>query len=87
MTLGAKAYGTARHVAKTSKLPDYPQETTRDLDHVKLLVERFETYLTGLRESRGVADANGDTDTEDMLTLVITEFEKNAWFLRASLES
>ena len=87
VTLGAKAYGTARHVAKTSKLPDYPQETTRDLDHVKLLVERFETYLAGLRESRGVADANGDTDTEDMLTLVITEFEKNDWFLRASLES
>ena len=87
VTLGAKAYGTTRHVAKTSKLPDYPQETTRDLDHVKLLVERFETYLTGLRESRGVADANGDTDTEDMLTLVITEFEKNDWFLRASLES
>ena len=87
VTLGAKAYGTARHVAKTSKLPDYPQETTRDLDHVKLLAERFETYLTGLRESRKVAEENGDTDTEDMLTLVITEFEKNAWFLRASLES
>src|SRR3954454_19842214 len=69
VTLGAKAYGTARHVAKTSKLPDYPQETTRDLDHVKLLVERFESYLTGLRASRTVADENGDTDTEDMLTL------------------
>ena len=87
VTLGAKAYGTARHVAKTSKLPEYPQETTRDLDHVKLLVERFETYLTGLRESRNVAEENGDTDTEDMLTLVTTEFEKNDWFLRASLES
>src|SRR6266568_9439026 len=30
VTLGAKAYGTARHVAKASKLPDYPQEVTRD---------------------------------------------------------
>jgi starvation-inducible DNA-binding protein len=86
VTLGAKAYGTVRHVAKASKLPDYPQETTRDLDHVKLLVERFETYLTGLRESRKVAEENGDTDTEDMLTVVITDFEKNDWFLRASLE-
>ena len=86
VTLGAKAYGTARHVAKVSKLPDYPQETTRDTEHVKLLVERFETYLAGLRASRTVAEQNGDTDTEDMLTLVVTEFEKNAWFLRASLE-
>jgi len=87
VTLGAKAYGTTRHVAKTSKVPEYPQDTTRDLEHVKLLVERFETYLAGLRESRGVAERTADTDTEDMLTLVITEFEKNAWFLRASLET
>jgi starvation-inducible DNA-binding protein len=87
VTLGAKAYGTARHVAKTSKVPEYPQDTTRDMEHVKLLVERFETYLTGLRESRAIADRTGDTDTEDMLTLVITEFEKNSWFLRASLET
>jgi starvation-inducible DNA-binding protein len=50
VTLGAKAYGTARHVAEASSLPEYPQETTKDLEHVKLLVE------------------------------------KNAWFLRASLE-
>src|SRR5512144_1718908 len=33
VTLGGTAFGTSRHVAKTSKLPEYPQETTRDLDH------------------------------------------------------
>ncbi|MFO0677131.1 MAG: DNA starvation/stationary phase protection protein Dps [Polyangiaceae bacterium] len=87
VTLGAKAYGTARHVAKSSKLPEYPQETTRDLDHVKLLAERFDTYLEGVRASRAVAEKSGDTDTVDLLTGVVTEFEKNAWFLRASLES
>src|SRR5678816_3692427 len=37
VTLGARAYGTVRHVAKTSKLAEYPQETTRDMEHVKLL--------------------------------------------------
>src|SRR5688572_28823037 len=47
VTLGGKAYGTARHVAQTSKLPEYPQETTRDLEHVKLLAERIESYLGG----------------------------------------
>src|SRR5215471_18068394 len=36
VTLGGKAYGTARHVAKTSTLADYPQDTTRDLEHVRL---------------------------------------------------
>src|SRR5687767_1255397 len=34
VTLGAQIHGTARHVAKSSRLPEYPQETTRDLDHV-----------------------------------------------------
>ena len=87
VTLGALAYGTARHVGNASRLAEYPQETTRDLVHVKLLAERFETYLEGMRESRGVAEQHGDTDTVDLLTGIISEFEKHAWFLRASLES
>ncbi len=55
VTLGAKAYGTVRHVAKTSCLPDYPQEMTRDMEHVQLLSERIEMYLEGARESRSLA--------------------------------
>jgi starvation-inducible DNA-binding protein len=85
VTLGARAYGTARHVARTSKLPDYPQETTRDLEHVALLADRIEKYLEGLRESRSVAEKAGDIDTVDLLTGQISEFEKNGWFLRATL--
>jgi starvation-inducible DNA-binding protein len=87
VTLGGKAFGTVRHVAKTSRIAEYPQETTRDLEHVKLLAERFEGYLTELRASRSVAESQADTDTVDLFTTVITEFEKNAWFLRASLET
>jgi starvation-inducible DNA-binding protein len=87
VTLGGTAHGTARHVAKVSKLPEYPQETTRDLEHVKLLAVRIEKFLEGLRESRRVGEQLGDTDTVDIFTQVITEFEKHAWFLRASLES
>jgi len=86
VTLGARAYGTVRHVAKASKLADYPQDTTRDLEHVKLLAERIEAYLDGVRASRTVGEAVGDTDTVDLLTGIITAFEKHAWFLRASLE-
>ncbi len=86
VTLGAQAYGTVRHVAKASRLPEYPQETTRDLEHVKHLADRFDTYLEGARESRKIAEAQGDTDSVDLLTQIITEFEKNTWFLRASLE-
>jgi starvation-inducible DNA-binding protein len=86
VTLGGRAFGTVRHVAKSSTLPDYPQETTRDLDHVKLLAERIEKYLDGARASRAIAEEKKDTDTVDLLTGIVTEFEKHAWFLRASLD-
>jgi starvation-inducible DNA-binding protein len=75
-----------RHVAETSRLPDYPGDTTRDLEHVRLLADRFDVYLSGLRESRAVAEKEGDTGTVDLVTAVITEAGKHAWFLRASLE-
>jgi starvation-inducible DNA-binding protein len=87
VTLGGRAYGTVRHVAKSSKLADYPQETTKDLEHVKLLAERFDTYLDGVRGSRDAAEKLGDADTVDLFTRLVQEFEKHAWFLRASLES
>jgi len=87
VTLGTLARGTVRHVASASRLPEYPQETTRDLEHVRLLAERIETYLAGLRESRTLSEEEGDPDTVDLLTGAILEFEKHDWFLRASLAS
>jgi starvation-inducible DNA-binding protein len=33
-----------------------------------------------------VAEKHVDTDTVDLLTNVVSEFEKHGWFLRATLE-
>ena len=85
VTLGAIAIGTARQVAKSSRLPEYPADTTRDLAHVAALVERIEAYLQGARSARTLIAEKGDDDTVDLLTAIVTEFEKNAWFLRATL--
>jgi len=87
VTLGALAHGTARHVGAHSRIKEYPQDATRDLEHVGLLAERFETYLSGLRQSRTVAEETRDIDTVDLLTETLSQFEKHAWFLRASLEA
>jgi len=87
VTLGARAYGTVRHVAAASTLTDYPQETTRGLEHVELLAERIDAYLHGLRAARSVAEQLRDVETADLVTGVIGEFEKHAWFLRATLEA
>jgi len=86
VTLGGQAYGTARHVAGSSRIPDYPQDTSKDSDHVRLLAERFTAYLATARSVRDTAEEHEDTDTHDLLTQIVTEFEKNAWFLQASLE-
>jgi starvation-inducible DNA-binding protein len=86
VTLGGRAYGTVRHAARVSGLPEYDQETSRDLEHVRLLADRIEAYLKGLRATRDLGEAEDDQDSVDLMTGIITEFEKHAWFLRASLE-
>lgn len=85
VTLGARAHGTVRHVARASRVADYPPDATRDLEHVRLLAERIETYLDGVRAARSTAEKDGDTDTVDLLTEVASDLEKHGWFLRASL--
>ncbi len=86
VTLGARVHGTARHVAKASRLPEYPADAVRDLDTVRHLADRIDAYLDGVRKARDVAQAKDDQDTVDLLTGVVEQFEKNAWFLRATLE-
>jgi starvation-inducible DNA-binding protein len=61
VTLGGQAYGTARHVAGSSRIPDYPQDTSKDSDHVRLLAERFMAYLATARSVRDTAEEHEDT--------------------------
>src|SRR5262245_16470645 len=86
VALGGRALGTSRHVAKTSRLAEYPQDTIRDHDHVRLVAERFETTLEGVRNTRDLAQELNDPDTVDLLTVAATAFEKSVWFLRATIE-
>lgn len=86
VTLGGVVKGTARFVAKASTLPELPPDVVRDQELVRLLADRIELYLEGVRAAREAADELEDGDTVDLLTTVVSEFEKNAWFLRASLE-
>ena len=86
VALGAIAVGTARQTAKNSRIPEYPGDAAQGAEHVAHLAERFDAYLKGLRAARKTAEQAGDADTVDLLTTVVTEFEKNGWFLQATLE-
>ena len=85
VTLGGLADGTVRHVARASKLKDYPAPTTRDVEHVTLIADRIEMFLDGVRGSRRIATEAGDEDTVTLFTEVVGAFEKHAWFLRSTL--
>lgn len=85
MILGGNALGTARHVAKTSRLPEYAQNTTKDLEHVKLLAERFTKYAKNLGITLECAEKNKDAVTVDMMVEIIEDVEKKAWFLFSTL--
>lgn len=84
-TLGHLSVGTSRHVAKHSRLPEYPQDVTKDMEHVALLAERIGSNLAGVRAARQVAKEQEDEDTFDLLTGMVEQFEKHAWFLHATL--
>jgi starvation-inducible DNA-binding protein len=86
VTLGARIGGTVRQVAGASRLTELPADMVRDLELVALLADRIEGYLSGLRAARAVAEERDDQDTVDLLTGMVEQFEKNGWFLRATLE-
>ena len=86
VVLGGSTDATSRRAGAASRLPEYPADASDGLEHAALLVERFGTYVDGLRAARTVAEEFGDTDTVDLLTQAVTDYEKHAWFLHATLE-
>lgn len=87
VTLGGRAAGTARMVAHGSRVEEMPHEVRRDLELTRLIAERAEAFLRGLRAARDVAEQNADPDTEDLLTGMIRGVEKDVWFLRSTLDA
>lgn len=86
VTLGALAQGTARQAAATSVLPEYDPKATRGLEHVRLLSMRFRIFVDQARSVRDRAAELGDPETVDLLQDVVASFEKNGWFLAATME-
>lgn len=86
VTLGGVARGTVRYVAKSSVIPEYPQDTVRDLEHVRLLAERFDKCLVGMKTTREACIKLNDQDSIEVCNTVIRTMEKDCWFLLAHLE-
>ncbi len=87
VTLGGRAMGTARQVAHGSRVEEITHDVRRDLELARLIAERSESFLKGLRAARAVAEELHDPDTEDLLTGVIRGLEKDVWFLRSTVDA
>lgn len=85
VTLGAVVQGSARHVAKSSRLGEPEGQKVQGLELVAQTAELLEAFLDGARAAREVSEKEGDADTEDLLTGAIADLEKYGWFLRATL--
>lgn len=86
VALGGLAAGTARQVARTSRLAEPDVEATDEARLLEGLLAALARHAEGLRATRALAEQVDDADSEDLLTGQIRAIEKNAWFLQATLQ-
>ncbi len=85
--LGGFAQGTVRMAAAGSRLPEYPTELRRGLQHVEALAERYAQYGAAIREGIDRSAKAGDMGTSDLLTEIVRTIDKQLWFLDAHGQS
>jgi starvation-inducible DNA-binding protein len=85
--LGGLATGTARMAASASRVPEWPLETTRDMDVVSCMVERYANVAASTRRAIDAAEDLGDADTADLFTEVSRDLDKHLWFLEAHVQA
>lgn len=85
VALGGQAQGSARDVARSTRLTPYAHAVVQDLEVASSLLKRMEEYLGGVRGARAMAKNEGDLETENFLLDLAMEVEKLASQLHATL--
>lgn len=81
--LGGIALGTARVVAKQSRLPEYPLCLSESREHVDALSHALAVVAKSIRRNIDLTDAAGDADTADLFTGISRGLDKALWFVEA----
>lgn len=84
--LGGAASGTARMVAGSTRVPEFPADVFDGMDVVAALADRYKLLAKSTREAIDAADDLGDKDTADLFTEVSRGLDKALWFLEAHLQ-
>ncbi|CAN5840445.1 DNA starvation/stationary phase protection protein Dps [soil metagenome] len=86
-SLGGTAMGTARVVAQTSTLSEYPLEIFDGTAHVDALSTAMADFGKKIRKGIDDADDLDDKDTADLFTEVSREIDKLLWFVEAHIQA
>jgi len=84
--LGGVALGTARTVATTSVIAEFPPDITEGRDYVVALADRMAVYAKMTRQNIDKTAELGDAGTADLFTGISREVDKALWFLEAHLQ-
>jgi starvation-inducible DNA-binding protein len=85
--LGGLAFGPAKAVARTTRLPEFPYEVVDDRGVEKAIADRYAAVAKSVREAIDEADELGDKDTADLFTGVSRVLDKDLWFIEAHLQA
>lgn len=85
--LGGEARGTARMAAAASRLPEYPTDLAKGMEHVRCLAERYASLAATTRAGIATATEAGDLATADLLSDICRGLDKHLWFLEAHLQT
>jgi starvation-inducible DNA-binding protein len=85
--LGGIALGTARVVAKQSRLAEYPLEIVSSREHVQALSLSLATFGKSVREAIDTATEFNDADTADLFTQVSRAIDKLLWKVEAHAQA
>ena len=83
--LGGIARGTARMVARESRLPELPGDSFDGITLVAALADRYAILCASTRAAIETSGTAGDADTSDLFTGVSRGLDKALWFLEAHL--
>lgn len=81
--LGGTPVGTARTVAKSSSLREYPLELVKGDDHVAALSAVLASFGEKVRKAIDQATDIGDPVTADMLTEICRAADKQLWIIES----
>src|SRR5699024_12318000 len=83
-SLGGSAGQPVQVIAKKTSVPEWPMNTTKDIDVMESLTEHWAKVANSIREAIE-ASADLDEQTSDLFTDVSHTLDKYRWFLESHL--